>query len=64
MKKSIAVLATIMFLGVMAADTVLLQPTSVYAAVQTSGDQDQQPGDNAKDGKQGGKADGDHSSHH
>ncbi len=54
MKKSIIVLATIMFLGVLAADMALLQPTAAYAATQTSGDQDQQPGDNAKDGQQGG----------
>ena len=53
MKKSVVVLATIMFLGLVAADVAVLQPMTAYAA-QTSGDQAEQPDDNAKNGQQGG----------
>lgn len=60
MKKSIAILATIMFLGLVAADVAVLQPMTAYAAAQTSGDQTEQPDDNAKNGQQGGG----HSGHH
>lgn len=62
MKKSIVVLATVLSLGVLAADAVLLQPVAAFAA-QAPGAQSEQPKDNAKDG-QGGKADDGHSGHH
>lgn len=63
MKKRIVVFATILSLGIVAADAVLQQPVAAYAAAQTSDTQTEQPKDNTKDG-QGGKADDGHSGHH
>ncbi len=59
MKKKVVILATILALGILAADAALQQPVAAFAA-QTSGSQAEQPQDNAKDGK----ADDGHSGHH